>query len=90
MISLVVAYVFLESVCIGAYATFSVISRSTVVHSITVSYTGTGCVGWFATILPSGDDCLYLQCKQMHTMITKIMVNKTATEITTVMIMVTV
>ena len=31
---LVSAYVFLESVCIGAYATFSVISRSTVVDSI--------------------------------------------------------
>ena len=45
-------YVCLESVCIGAYATFSVISRSTVVgvvlHSVIVSYTGpgSGCVGW--------------------------------------------
>jgi hypothetical protein len=35
---------FFLSVCTGAYATFSIISRSTVtvVHSITVSYSGPG------------------------------------------------
>ena len=58
-------FVFFLSVHIGAYATFSVISRSTVVDSITVSYTGPGCVGWLDSgpVLTSGDvfdDNLYL------------------------------
>jgi hypothetical protein len=73
-------FLFFLSVCTGAYATFSVISRSTatVVHSITVSYSGPGCtcgVGWLDCVssdpvLPSGDvleDRLYLQHKQMIT-----------------------
>ena len=78
-------FVFYFSVCIGAYATFSVISRSTVVDSINVSYTGPGCVGWLDSgpVLSSDalDDRLYLQNKQMHTTITKLRVNKATTKI---------
>jgi hypothetical protein len=80
---------FFLRVCTGAYATFSLISRSTVtvVHSITVSYSGPGCTcgaGWLDCVssdpvLPSGDvleDRLCLQHKQMQTMITKVGTSK--------------
>jgi hypothetical protein len=77
-------FLFFLRVCTGAYATFSVtvISRSTatVVHSITVSYSGPGCTCVSSDpVLSSGDvleDRLRLQHKQMQTMITKVGTSK--------------
>ena len=76
---------FFLSVCIGPYATFSVISKSTVVDSITVSYTGWVC--WYVAVVPSGSaldaDSTYLRHKRMQAMTTTLTAKKTTAEMAT-------